>query len=126
MNKYAGPVGWDIGDHLGPDSAADWDCWSTDDGTTRTVEECGALYLKEIRAKKTGIVLMHDGPPGGEGAKTLAMVKAIVPTLKKEGYSFARIDVAPKAATVTGTNPANEGATGTDPAMHGDDPCATQ
>lgn len=45
-----------------------------------------------------GIVLLHDGPPGGEGAKTLEMVKAIVPTLTKDGYRFARIDATPASA----------------------------
>lgn len=110
MNKYQGPVGWDIGDHMGPDSAADWDCWSTDNGTTATVQECGSLYLKEIRKKTKGIVLLHDGPPGGEGAKTLEMVKQIVPALKKDGYSFVRVDAAP--AAVTGSA---GGAPGSDP-----------
>jgi peptidoglycan/xylan/chitin deacetylase (PgdA/CDA1 family) len=116
MNKYQGPIGWDIGDHMGPDSAADWDCWSADNGTTSTVEECGALYLKEIRTTTKGIVLLHDGPPGGEGAKTLAMVKQMVPLLKKEGYSFVRIDAAPAAGATTGGG----GATGSG----GGDPCA--
>lgn len=114
MNKYQGPVGWDIGDHLGADSGADWDCWSTDDGRTATVEECGSLYLKEIRAKTKGIVLLHDGPPGGEGAKTVEMVKQMVPVLKKEGYSFARIDAAPPPGSST-TAPG---------AGAGGDPCA--
>lgn len=91
MNKYQGPIGWDIGDHLGPDSAADWDCWDEGNGT-RTVAECGALYLQEIRTKKKGIVLLHDGPPGGEGRKTLEMIEAMVPTLKDEGYTFVRVD----------------------------------
>lgn len=96
MNKYEGPIGWDIGDHMGPDSAADWDCWiAGNDGVTTPVDECGSLYVKEIRKKTKGIILMHDGPPGGDGAKTLEMVKQIVPVLKGEGYSFARIDAAP-------------------------------
>lgn len=120
MNKYQGPIGWDIGDHLGPDGAADWDCWSTDDGTTATVEECGSLYLKEIRAKTKGIVLLHDGPPGGDGAKTLAMVKQLVPVLKKEGYSFARIDTARSPAGPAGSGGSS---TGTGP---GGDPCANE
>jgi peptidoglycan-N-acetylglucosamine deacetylase len=123
MNKYQGPIGWDIGDHLGADSGADWDCWSTDDGTTATVEECGSLYLKEIRAKAKGIVLLHDGPPGGEGAQTLAMVKQMVPVLKKEGYSFARIDAAPAPGTgaANGAGGGAGDANGTAPAG---DPCA--
>ncbi|HVH47967.1 MAG TPA: polysaccharide deacetylase family protein [Labilithrix sp.] len=91
MQKYRGPIGWDIGDKITESSAADWDCWDEENGT-RTVEQCGDLYLKEIRAKKRGVVLLHDGPPGGNGAKTVAMVKYIVPLLKAEGYSFARID----------------------------------
>jgi peptidoglycan/xylan/chitin deacetylase (PgdA/CDA1 family) len=117
MNKYHGPIGWDIGDHMGPASAADWDCWSTDNGAV-PVEECGSLYLKEIRTKSKGIVLLHDGPPGGDGAKTLEMIKQMVPVLKKEGYSFARIDAAPAEAGATGSG-AGGGAT-----APGDDPCA--
>ena len=94
MNKYQGPIGWDIGDQLTASTAADWDCWDEGNGS-RTVSECGALYLEEIAAKKKGIVLLHDGPPGGEGAKTLAMIQAIVPKLKADGYRFARIDAVP-------------------------------
>lgn len=112
MNKYRGPVGWDIGDRLTAESAADWDCWDADNGT-RTVAECGRLYLTEIRAKKKGIVLMHDGPPGGDGASTLAMVKSIVPALKREGYRFARIDAVPLAEGTT----SDSGATSGDPCL---------
>jgi peptidoglycan/xylan/chitin deacetylase (PgdA/CDA1 family) len=91
MQKYQGPVGWDIGDKLTATTAADWDCWDAQNGT-RTMQECGDLYLQEIREKKRGVVLLHDGPPGGDGAKTVAMVKYIIPLLKAEGYTFARID----------------------------------
>ncbi len=91
MKKYAGPVGWDIGDSITESSAADWDCWDLE-GQTRTVEECGDLYLKEIRLRKRGVVLLHDGPPGGDAPKTVAMIKYIVPILKGEGYKFARLD----------------------------------
>ena len=117
MNKYKGPIGWDIGDHMDKGAAADWDCWSTDNGAV-PVAECGALYLTEIRAKTKGIVLLHDGPPGGDGAKTLEMVKQMVPVLKKEGYSFARIDAAPTAGS-TGTGTGGGTGSGTS-----EDPCA--
>jgi peptidoglycan/xylan/chitin deacetylase (PgdA/CDA1 family) len=103
MNKYSGPIGWDIGDHLGPNTAADWDCWDENNGT-RTVAECGALYLEETEAKGRGIVLLHDGPPEGNGAKTLAMVRDIVPKLKAAGYTFARVDEA-FAVGATGGSP---------------------
>lgn len=94
MQKYQGPVGWDIGDKLTDSTAADWDCWDEQNGT-RTVPQCGDLYIKEIEAKKHGVVLLHDGPPGGNGAKTVEMVKYLVPRLKAAGYSFARIDQVP-------------------------------
>lgn len=122
MNKYQGPVGWDIGDHVSADSGADWDCWGSDDGSAAiSVDACGALYLKEIRAKAKGIVLMHDGPPGGEGAKTLEMVKAIVPVLKKEGFRFARLD-SPEAAQQA--LPAEGAGAGGGSGADGGDPCA--
>lgn len=91
MNKYQGPVGWDIGGELTWSTAADWDCWDRENGR-RTVKQCGELYLKEIRSKRRGVVLLHDGPPGGNAAKTLRMIKYIVPILKAEGYAFERID----------------------------------
>ena len=80
MKKYVGSVFWDVGGALTATAAADWDCW----GKGVTVDRCGELYLKEIRAKKRGIVLMHD-----VHGKTIDMMKAILPTLKAEGYKFA-------------------------------------
>lgn len=94
MNKYTGPVGWDIGDRLTQTTAADWDCWDAPNGT-RTVEQCGDLYLREIREKGRGIVLLHDGPPLGENGKTVDMIKLLVPKLKAEGYKFVRVDEVP-------------------------------
>jgi peptidoglycan/xylan/chitin deacetylase (PgdA/CDA1 family) len=94
MQKYRGPVGWDIGDQLTATTAADWDCWDEQNGM-RTVAECGDLYIAEIQAKRRGVVLLHDGPPDGEGAKTVKMVKYIVPRLQAAGYAFARIDEVP-------------------------------
>ena len=71
-------------------TAADWDCW----GKGVSVERCGELYLKEIRAKGKGIVLMHDIHD-----KTVDMVKSvIVPALIAEGYHFARVDRPPRSS----------------------------
>lgn len=119
MQKYQGPVGWDIGDQLTATTAADWDCWDAQNGT-RTMAECGDLYVKEIEAKRHGIVLLHDGPPDGEGAKTVKMVKYIVPRLKAAGYSFARIDEVPIQPPVR--SPVAE--TPDAPAPPADDPCS--
>ncbi len=50
-------------------------------------EACGDRYMAEIKAKKKGIVLLHD-----IHAKTQLMVKYLVPKLKAEGYTFVRLD----------------------------------
>jgi peptidoglycan-N-acetylglucosamine deacetylase len=113
MTKYKGPVFWDVGDQLTATSGADWDCWADDaeDGAkngTRTVEQCGDLYLTEIRAKKHGIVLLHDGPPGAHGDKTLEMMRYVIPLLKAQQYKFARIDEVELAEPVApGEEPTN-------------------
>lgn len=86
MRKYVGSVFWDEGGALTATAAADWDCW----GKGVSVQRCGALYLNEIRAKKRGIVLMHDLHD-----KTVEMVKQIVPTLIAEGYQFAPLQDVP-------------------------------
>lgn len=122
MNKYRGPVGWDIGDKLTDSTAADWDCWDAQNGG-RTVNDCGDLYLKEIEAKKRGVVLLHDGPPGANGAKTVAMMKYLVPRLKAAGYSFARIDAVPLMPVQAASPPASP-APSAPPEGAPHDPCA--
>ena len=86
MKKYVGSVFWDVGGELTSHSAADWDCW----GKGVSVQRCGELYLQEIRAKKHGIVLMHD-----VHSKSVDMMKQILPTLKAEGYKFAKLTDVP-------------------------------
>ena len=86
MKKYVGSVFWDVGGELTSHSAADWDCW----GKGVSVQRCGELYLQEIRAKKHGIVLMHD-----VHNKSVDMMKQILPTLKAEGYKFAALTDVP-------------------------------
>ena len=93
MKKYVGPIGWDIGSTTTPDSAADFECW--DDNHALGVEACGDLYMKEIQKKKKGVVLMHDGPLGGDNGPTVDMVKYLVPRLKAAGFKFARVDQIP-------------------------------
>jgi peptidoglycan/xylan/chitin deacetylase (PgdA/CDA1 family) len=43
--------------------------------------------MAEMKAKKKGIVLLHD-----IHAKTQLMVKYLVPKMKAEGYTFVRLD----------------------------------
>lgn len=93
MKKYIGSVFWDVGGELTSHSAADWDCW----GKGVSIQRCGELYLQEIRAKKHGIVLMHD-----VHNKSVDMMKQILPTLKAEGYKFAALTDVPSVKRALG------------------------
>ena len=64
-------------------SAADWDCWHLH----WTAEVCAKGYLREIRRKNGGIVLMHC-----IHSQSAALVEGIIPALVEEGYNFVRVD----------------------------------
>jgi peptidoglycan/xylan/chitin deacetylase (PgdA/CDA1 family) len=107
MNKYIGPVYWNIGG--GPTDAtraADWECWQ-DGYTTR---QCGDLYLNETHTLGRGIVLMHDryGDTSNHDLDTgtgnsVDMVKYIIPTLEAEGYTFKALWDDPAVAALLPT-----------------------
>jgi len=110
MNKYVGPINWDIGDRMGPGRATDWDCWTpASDGLVLTVAECGNLYVAEIESVGRGVVLLHDpytidNDPAKGG--TVDMVKLMIPALKAKGYTFVRIDDVPDIAALLPAIPA--------------------
>lgn len=85
LDKYVGHVHWDVGDSDG-NFILDSDCWATGISPSN----CAQGYLGEIRVQKSGIVRLHD-----TDARTLALVRDIVPQLKSEGFTFARIDAVP-------------------------------
>lgn len=113
MNKYVGPVLWDIGDRMDAANgrAADWDCWQDGaDGKRVAMKECGDLYIEEIKRTNWGIVLMHDpyfneADPKQEG--TVEMVMYMVPLLKADGYTFVRVDRVPEIAALLPPLPAD-------------------
>lgn len=113
MKKYVGPINWEIGDHMGPAQAADWDCWTPGaDGVVLTPEQCGELYVKEIDSVGRGVVLLHDpyfvdDDPSKGG--TVDMVKQIVPILKAKGYAFVRVDRVPEIAALLPAEVADAG-----------------
>jgi len=92
LKHYVGPVYWDIGGELAYDdegnvrSSADWDCWSRE----LTSHECGEGYMREVRRKRGGIVLMHD-----IRQQTIDMVGEMLPVLVAEGYRFITLDEVP-------------------------------
>ena len=139
MNKYVGPVLWDIGDRMDEANgrAADWDCWDDgSDGKRTPMKECGDLYLNEIRRANWGVVLLHDpwyNELDPEQAGTVEMVMYMVPILKQEGFTFVRVDKIPDVANLLpplppeNTEPPPSNVTTdqspTTPPPAGDEPC---
>jgi|SRR5579871_1273277 len=91
LRDYTGPVYWDVGGQITIKddyvmSAADWACWHHH----WSAQICAKGYLREIRRKNGGIVLMHC-----IHAQSAELVADVVPPLVEEGYSFVRIDQIP-------------------------------
>jgi peptidoglycan/xylan/chitin deacetylase (PgdA/CDA1 family) len=92
LRKYVGPVYWDIGGDIVKNddgyimSSADWDCWHH----KWNAATCAKGYLREIRRKNGGVVLMHC-----IHSQSAALVADVVPALIEEGYNFVRVDQIP-------------------------------
>lgn len=106
MNKYIGPILWDVGDRMdeAKGRAADWDCWTDGTDNKRTpMKTCGDLYITEIKRENKGVVLMHDpyfNDKDPEQLGTVDMVMYMVPLLKAEGFTFTRVDKVPEVAAL--------------------------
>lgn len=93
LRDYVGPIYWDVGGDITRTadgyimSSADWDCWHHSWGAAT----CAKGYLREIRRKDGGVVLMHC-----IHAQSAALVADVVPALIEEGYTFARLDQVPE------------------------------
>jgi peptidoglycan-N-acetylglucosamine deacetylase len=89
LKKYVGPIYWDEGGDIVMSedgyilSAADWDCWHRG----WDADTCAKGYLREIRRKNGGVVLMHC-----IHSQSADLVAAVVAPLIDEGYSFVRVD----------------------------------
>ncbi len=92
LRNYVGPIFWDIGGDISMRdgyvmSAADWNCWRIH----WKAQTCAKGYLREIRRKDGGVVLMHC-----IHLNSAALVRAVVPALLEEGYNFVRLDQMPE------------------------------
>ena len=92
LKHYVGPIYWDIGGETQIDaqgyvmSSADWNCWRRH----WSAQICAKGYLREIRRRNGGIVLMHCiHRESGD------LVDAVVTPLLQEGYRFVRLDQDP-------------------------------
>ena len=89
LKKYVGPIYWDEGGDITMSddgyilSAADWDCWHRG----WDADTCAKGYLREIRRKNGGVVLMHC-----IHSQSAELAAAIIAPLIDEGYSFVRVD----------------------------------
>jgi peptidoglycan/xylan/chitin deacetylase (PgdA/CDA1 family) len=92
LRNYVGPIYWDVGGDIAksPDgyimSSADWDCWRH----KWSAMGCAKGYLREIRRKNGGVVLMHC-----VNKHSAELVADVLPALVEEGYAFARLDQVP-------------------------------
>jgi len=93
LRNYVGPIYWDIGGDIVMSSdgyilsAADWDCWHRH----WEADTCAKGYMREIRRKNGGVVLMHC-----IHRQSPELVADIVPALVDEGYKFVRLDQVPE------------------------------
>jgi peptidoglycan-N-acetylglucosamine deacetylase len=93
LRNYIGPIYWDIGGDIAKNSdgyimsSADWDCWRH----KWSAAACAKGYLREIRRKNGGVVLMHC--IHGQSAE---LVADVIPAMVEEGYSFVRLDQIPE------------------------------
>jgi peptidoglycan/xylan/chitin deacetylase (PgdA/CDA1 family) len=93
LRNYIGPVYWDIGGDISKSddgyimSSADWDCWRHKWGAAA----CAKGYLREIRRKNGGVVLMHC-----ISAQAGELVADVIPAMLEEGYAFVRLDQVPE------------------------------
>lgn len=92
LKQYVGPMYWDIGGDIAMSSdgyvlsSADWDCWHR----RWDADTCAKGYMREIRRKDGGVVLMHC-----IHNQSAALVADVVPALIEEGYKFVRLDQVP-------------------------------
>jgi peptidoglycan/xylan/chitin deacetylase (PgdA/CDA1 family) len=93
LRNYIGPIYWDAGGDISISkdgyilSSADWDCWRRH----WSAQKCAKGYLREIRRKDGGVILMHS-----INSRAAELVEAVVPALAEEGYKFVRIDQIPE------------------------------
>ena len=92
LKQYVGPMYWDIGGDIAMSSdgyvlsAADWDCWHRH----WDADTCAKGYMREIRRKDGGVVLMHC-----IHHQSPELVAEVIPALVEEGYKFVRLDQVP-------------------------------
>lgn len=88
VRDYLGPVLWDI-------DARDWECWRN--GVSAAC--CAAAYLRQIRHRGRGIILLHDGSVDEDVVRnhnTLEVVQRLVDGLHEDGYRFVALDSLPQ------------------------------
>ena len=86
--SHVGPIGWDI-------DGGDWEYWLNN----MAPQLCVTKYIELIKAKRRGIILMHDCTADQDVVKrvnrTLELVQLLIPALRQQGYQFSRLDEVP-------------------------------
>lgn len=97
IQKYIGPVCWDVGRSIEYDNgrianAGDWECWTKK--ANLTAYQCMTGYYNKIQEIRGGVVLMHD-----IHLKTAEMVDLLIPALLAQGYEFINLPQVQSLAT---------------------------
>lgn len=105
LSKYTGPVQWQVGFGV-LNSVSDQQCWTEQ----KSVGECAEKYLREIQTKGQAIVAFHS-----LSAKTLDLLKSLVPALKSSQFNFMRLDEVPNIGASVRRNGGQPGYSGSEP-----------
>lgn len=114
LQKYIGPIFWDVGGDMANQYSADWACWSGG----HSFERCLNGYVKESQdlcQDRGCVVLMHD-----IHSKTVDMItgtnvtgvnpsgRSFVKEMRSKGYSFVGLNKYPDKLSAYGTVPQRE------------------
>ena len=85
LQKYVGPIGWDIGDET---SAVSIDATCSQDGLSPSA--CAQRYLEKITEEKRGIIRFTE-----DAFDLPQLLRELIPNLEAALYKFVRIDQIP-------------------------------
>lgn len=102
LDKYIGPVLWNVGTSMENGYAADWECWTLPGTNTQRLSRCIDGYVRNVQAVEPdgAIILAHDihsltvDMLMGTGA---ANGRSLVRELKNLGYTFVALNKNPEA-----------------------------
>lgn len=102
LDKYIGPVLWNVGTSMENGYAADWECWTLAGTNAQRISKCINGYIRNVEAieNEGAVILAHDihsltaDMLMGTGA---ANGRSLIRELKNLGYTFVALNKNPEA-----------------------------